>query len=88
VSFLWPPNEPGGYSLIVDGEIAVAAAVGDGDAHGIVTATKAVLHRPAPVEGADDAACGSDCLKIEIPESAPVGDDAGTDTATDAAAGA
>ncbi|MFN3219753.1 MAG: hypothetical protein ACE367_24975 [Acidimicrobiales bacterium] len=67
VSLLWPPNEPGGYSLIVDGEIAVEPAVGEGDAHGVVTATKAVLHRPAPVEGAEDAACGSDCLTIDIP---------------------
>jgi len=77
VSFLWPPTEPGGYSLIVDGEIVVEPAVGDGDPHGVITATKAVLHRPAPVEGlegAEDAACGSDCLTIEIPE----GDAAGS----------
>ena len=93
VSFLWPPNEPGGYSLIVDGEIAVEPAVCDGDAHGVVTATKAVLHRPAPVEGAEDAACGSDCLKIDIPDgTAGTGDDAASDaaaaTATDTATGA
>lgn len=69
VSFLWPPHEPGGYSLIVDGEIAVSGTPGD-DAVGTITATKAVLHRPAPVdEAAADAACGSDCLTVEIPAS-------------------
>lgn len=69
VSFLWPPIEPNGYSLIVDGDIAVEGTPGD-DAVGVITATKAVLHRPAPVAGADDAACGSDCLTIEIPDTA------------------
>lgn len=93
VSFLWPPNEPGGYSLIVDGEIAVEPAVGDGDAHGIITATKAVLHRPAPVEGGEEAACGSDCLTIDIPDGAggtgdAPGADAATSAATDSEAGA
>ena len=66
VSLLWPPAEPGGYSLIVDGDIAVAGDPEE-DPTGAVTATKAVLHRPAPVEGAEDAACGSDCLQIDIP---------------------
>lgn len=67
VSLLWPPDEPGGYSLIVDGDIEVSGTPGE-DARGSVTASNAVLHRPAPVEGADDAACGSDCVQIEIPE--------------------
>ena len=70
VSLLWPPIEAGGYSLIVDGEIAVAGTPGE-DAVGTVTATRAVLHRPAPVDdAAADAACGSDCLEIEIPDAA------------------
>jgi len=48
-----------------------------------------VLHRPAPVEGAEDAACGSDCLKIDIPDGATeVGDAAGTGAATDSTSGA
>ena len=89
VSFLWPPSEPGGYSLIVDGEIVVESGVDDGDPHGIVTATKAVLHRPAPVDGAEDAACGSDCLKIEIPQGATeVGGDAAIDATPDVSTGA
>lgn len=66
VSLLWPPDEPGGYSLIVDGDIEVHGDPSE-DAVGAVTATKAVLHRPAPVEGAEDADCGSDCLQIDIP---------------------
>ena len=42
VTLLWPPPEPGGYSLIVDGEAAI-----EGEATAVVTATHAVLHRPA-----------------------------------------
>lgn len=45
VTVLWPTIEPGGYSLIVDGEARL-----DGEEHVIVTATSAVLHRPAPQE--------------------------------------
>lgn len=62
VSLLWPPNQPGDYSLIVDGDATVA---GDGDERVIrVTPTHAILHRPAtgggghrhdcqPISGAD-----------------------------------
>ena len=59
VSLLWPPGEPGGYSLIVDGD----AEVGDGRL--LVEPTKAVLHRPA-APGAQPPAdgCGSDCVPI------------------------
>jgi len=60
VSLLWPPNEPGGYSLIVDGTAAPARG-GDRIA---VTPTRAVLHRPAAT--ADDAkpGCSADCVQI------------------------
>ncbi len=67
VSLLWPPDEAGGYSLIVDGDLRVEDADDEGG-RGIVTATRAVLHRPATAEGTADAACGSDCLQIEIPD--------------------
>ena len=60
VSFLWPPAEPGGYSLIVDGDIAVRGTPGE-DAVGVVSVTHAVLHRPAETGG-------SDCRPIELPE--------------------
>lgn len=43
VTVLWPAAEPGGHSLIVDGEARV-----DGEDHVIVSAISAVLHRPAP----------------------------------------
>jgi len=55
VALLWPPPERGGYSLIVDAEVARI----DDDA-GVVALvpTHAVLHRPAPSGG------GSDCKPV------------------------
>src|SRR2546421_7570988 len=43
---LWPPSEPGGYSLIVD-VTADAAPEGEADGSLGLRLTKAVLHRPA-----------------------------------------
>lgn len=63
VTLLWPPDTPGGYSLIVDGEATVDA--GDGTAPGgvVVTPTRAVLHRPVPPP--DPATgCESDCVPL------------------------
>ncbi len=60
VTLLFPPGEPGGYSLIVDGR-----ASGDGEG-ATVTPVNAVLHRPAehaPGE-VSDTGCGSDCVHI------------------------
>jgi len=55
VALLWPPMEPGGYSLIVDGEALIE---GDGDNRTVViTATHAILHRPA-------AGGGNDCKTV------------------------
>lgn len=51
VALLWPPTEPGGYSLIVDGEAVIE---GDDDNRMvIITATHAILHRPASGGGND-----------------------------------
>lgn len=61
VSLLWPPDEPGGYSLIVDADAAVE---GDGDERRIrLTPTHAVLHRPAasPDPTTD---CDHDCQPV------------------------
>ncbi len=45
VSLLWPPREPSGDSLIVDGDIVVSGDPGS-EVVGIITATSAILHRP------------------------------------------
>ena len=45
VTLLWPPEEDGGYSLIVDGDASIADGA-DGPI-AVVTAQGAVLHRPA-----------------------------------------
>jgi hypothetical protein len=60
VSLLWPPNEPGGYSLIVDG----TAALERGDGRIAVTPTRAVLHRPAATPEAAEPGCSADCVPI------------------------
>ena len=65
VSFLWPPAEPGGYSLIVDGEIVIERA--DEERVGAITATKAVLHRPAVNALTREPANGSDCVRVAAP---------------------
>lgn len=70
VTVLWPPVEPGGYTLILDGH-ADASAVdpqsGGGDLQ--VRPSHAVLHRPAdraeagttPATGSE---CGNDCVPL------------------------
>jgi hypothetical protein len=45
VTLVWPPRDPGGYSLIVDG---VARPAADAEAALRITPGHAVLHRPAP----------------------------------------
>jgi len=59
VSLLWPPHEPGGYSLIVDGD-----ATGH-DGNVVVQPTKAVLHRSAAAPD-PTSACTSDCVAINL----------------------
>jgi hypothetical protein len=67
VTLVWPPLEPQGYSLILDGEVSGDAAAADdpegrtaGDAAGTgdgaaaavtIVPGRAVLHRPAPGVG-------------------------------------
>ncbi|MGH8976422.1 MAG: hypothetical protein ACRD0C_24805 [Acidimicrobiia bacterium] len=57
VSFLWPPTDPDGYTLIVDADAVVA-----GDT---VSArpTRAVLHRPGAA-ASQRPSCTSDCVPI------------------------
>jgi hypothetical protein len=58
VTVVWPPREPGGYSLIVDGHGELA------DERLRVIPQRAVLHRPA-VPGVPTASgCGDDCIPL------------------------
>ena len=67
VALLWPPPEPGGYSLIVDAEVVAAVGGGTGDNSVTLRPTKAVLHRPAvdlaPGESPRPG-CTSDCIPV------------------------
>ncbi|OBJ01612.1 hypothetical protein [Mycobacterium sp. 1465703.0] len=65
VTLLWPPREPGGYSLIVDGRADVTEA-GDETARLSVVPTRALLHRDAD---SPDAAkgCLHDCVVFSLP---------------------
>jgi hypothetical protein len=58
VTVLWPPREPGGYTLIVDG------AAGLTEAGLRVVPTGAVLHRPATPGASTASGCGDDCVSI------------------------
>jgi hypothetical protein len=60
VTVVWPPREPGGYSLIVDGTGRPAEDTMT------VTPTRAVLHRPAaPDSPATNPGCLHDCVPLE-----------------------
>ncbi len=62
LSLLWPPVEPGGYSLIVDGDGRV---IGSGpDTRISVTPTRGVLHRPGTSAASTARGCGSDCIPL------------------------
>jgi hypothetical protein len=65
VTLLWPPAEPGGYSLIVDGSAEVTEA-GSETARLTVVPTRALLHRDAD---SPDAAkgCLHDCVVFSLP---------------------
>lgn len=57
VTLLWPPRQPGGYALMVDGR---AEPAGDGLR---VVPTKALLHRRAtPGSPAAESGCLHDCV--------------------------
>lgn len=58
VTMVWPPREPGGYSLIVDGR----GELTDDRLH--VIPQRAVLHRPAVPGVATASGCGDDCVPL------------------------
>jgi hypothetical protein len=59
VTVLWPPKEPGGYTLIVDGRGEFA-----GEALRVIP-ERAVLHRRAAPGVATRPGCKDDCLPLE-----------------------
>jgi len=60
VTLVWPPSQPGGYTLIVDG---VGRPTDDALT---VEPTRAVLHRPAtPETPATNPGCLHDCAPLE-----------------------
>ena len=63
VSLLWPPTEPGGYALIVNGA-AAGARLPTGVTMAEITLTKSVLHRPGPKPDDSDGPCSSDCRRL------------------------
>jgi hypothetical protein len=65
VTLLWPPTEPGGYSLIVDGEAEVTDS-GDETARLGVVPTRALLHREADSPSAAKG-CLHDCVVFSLP---------------------
>ena len=70
VTLLWPPPEPGGYSLIVDGRAEAHSAMrSDGEtARFGVVPTRALLHRDADPDS-PEAAKGylHDCVVFSLP---------------------
>ena len=60
VTLVWPPSQPGGYTLIVDGLGMLT------DDALTVKPTRAVLHRPAaPDAPATNPGCLHDCVPLE-----------------------
>lgn len=64
-TLVWPPQEPGGYSLIVDGHAEVPE---DADPTGglRIVPTAALLHRLATDSPAPAGGYTYDCVKLEV----------------------
>jgi hypothetical protein len=70
VTLVWPPSEPGGYSLIVDGTAEVTDAEDSAaeTARLAVVPTRALLHREAESESPAAAkGCLHDCVVFSLP---------------------
>ncbi len=60
VTMIWPPREPGGYTLIVDGSAELS------DDAMQITPRRAVLHRPAsPGAPPSPTGCQQDCAPLD-----------------------
>jgi hypothetical protein len=67
VTLLWPPTEPGGYSLIVDGEAELSESDADAVRLGVVP-SRALLHREADSDSPGAAkGCLHDCVVFSLP---------------------
>ncbi len=64
VTLLWPPPEPGGYSLIVDGEAELSDVGNETVRLGVVPA-RALLHREADSPSAAKG-CLHDCVVFSL----------------------
>jgi hypothetical protein len=70
VTLLWPPREPGGYSLMVDGRAQVAETADSGadTVQLAVVPTRALLHRNAdPATPGSAKGCLHDCVVFAEP---------------------
>jgi hypothetical protein len=72
VTLLWPPREPGGYSLIVDGQAQIATVADPADSDDTaalrVVPTRALLHRNAdPSTPGSAKGCLHDCVVFAKP---------------------
>lgn len=65
VTLVWPPPEPGGYSLIVDGTAELSEPDDETARLGIVP-TRALLHREADSPSAAKG-CLHDCVVFSLP---------------------
>ena len=63
VSLFWPPREPGGYAMFVNG-LAKGVQRADGGTGIEITLTKSVLHRSGPMPEDSNSACESDCKRL------------------------
>jgi hypothetical protein len=67
VSLFWPPREPGGYALVLNGT-AIGRHEPSGVAKAEIRLTKSVLHRAGPKPPNSDGPCQSDCRRIARPK--------------------
>lgn len=65
VTVLWPPSEPDGYTVIVDGH-AEMSDTGDAATGVRLVPGRAVLIRPATPTSPGETPCGHDCLDLTL----------------------
>ena len=65
ISLFWPPLEPGGYAMILNGT-AIETVQVDGAVCAKLSLTKSVLHRQGPKPEGGEGPCASDCRRIGI----------------------